>query len=44
MPIRWYYPTGSSGPVPCEWLVVTESGESVYVYLYLTGEAGEGTE
>jgi hypothetical protein len=21
VPIRWYQPTGASGPIPCAWLV-----------------------
>ena len=28
IPIRWYYPTASSGPVPCAWLVRVSSSAS----------------
>ena len=33
MPIKWYYPTGSSGPIPCEWVVQLPTGEWITVVL-----------
>jgi hypothetical protein len=32
MPTKWYWPTGSSGPRPCEWVVYV-NGEPIYVTL-----------
>jgi hypothetical protein len=35
--INWYYPTGASDPIPCEWICFTESGDVVHVYAVENG-------
>lgn len=33
MPVKWYWRTGASGPIPCEWLVEIAPGQFITVYL-----------
>lgn len=33
IPVRWFYPTAASGPVPCEWVGVDWLGRQIRVVM-----------
>lgn len=33
MPVEYYYPTASSDPTPCKWMVELANGEIIYIIL-----------